>query len=48
MYVALLMLPVCKLLKIDLFTAGVASLANIGGTASALATLCANIMKALV
>ncbi len=72
---ALLMFLVCKLFKLDLFTAGVASLANIGGTASApvlagsysgslvpvgilmallgyvvgtpLATLCANIMKAL-
>ena len=72
---AALMLVICKLLKLDLFTAGVASLANIGGTASApvlagsyagslvpvgilmalmgyvvgtpLATLCANIMKAL-
>jgi len=32
---ALLMLVFCKLLKLDLFTAGVASLANIGGTASA-------------
>ncbi|MBQ9648760.1 MAG: DUF819 domain-containing protein [Oscillospiraceae bacterium] len=32
---AVLMLLVCKLLKLDLFTAGVASLANIGGTASA-------------
>ena len=70
-----LMLLICKLLKLDLFTAGVASLANIGGTASApvlagsysgslvpvgilmalmgyvvgtpLATICANIMKAL-
>ena len=30
-----LMLLLCKLLKLDLFTAGVASLANIGGTASA-------------
>ena len=30
-----LMLVICKLLKLDLFTAGVASLANIGGTASA-------------
>ena len=30
-----LMLVLCKLLKLDLFTAGVASLANIGGTASA-------------
>ena len=29
------MLIICKLLKLDLFTAGVASLANIGGTASA-------------
>ncbi len=29
------MLLICKLLKLDLFTAGVASLANIGGTASA-------------
>ena len=33
---AVLMLIICKLLKLDLFTAGVASLANIGGTASAL------------
>ena len=32
---AALMLLFCKLLKLDLFTAGVASLANIGGTASA-------------
>lgn len=32
---AVLMLLICKLLKLDLFTAGVASLANIGGTASA-------------
>lgn len=32
---AVLMLLLCKLLKLDLFTAGVASLANIGGTASA-------------
>ena len=32
---AVLMLIICKLLKLDLFTAGVASLANIGGTASA-------------
>ena len=32
---AALMLVICKLLKLDLFTAGVASLANIGGTASA-------------
>ena len=32
---AVLMLVICKLLKLDLFTAGVASLANIGGTASA-------------
>ena len=32
---AVLMLILCKLLKLDLFTAGVASLANIGGTASA-------------
>lgn len=32
---AILMLVICKLLKLDLFTAGVASLANIGGTASA-------------
>lgn len=32
---AVLMVLICKLLKIDLFTAGVASLANIGGTASA-------------
>ena len=32
---ASLMLLICKLLKLDLFTAGVASLANIGGTASA-------------
>ena len=30
-----LMLIICKVLKLDLFTAGVASLANIGGTASA-------------
>lgn len=30
-----LMIVICKLLKLDLFTAGVASLANIGGTASA-------------
>lgn len=30
-----LMLIICKLLKLDMFTAGVASLANIGGTASA-------------
>lgn len=30
-----LMLLICKLLKLDMFTAGVASLANIGGTASA-------------
>ena len=29
------MLIICKLLKLDLFTAGVASLANIGGTAAA-------------
>lgn len=29
------MLIICKLLKLDLFTADVASLANIGGTASA-------------
>ena len=29
------MLLICKLLKIDLFTGAVASLANIGGTASA-------------
>lgn len=29
------MILICKLLKLDLFTAGVASLANIGGTASA-------------
>ena len=32
---AALMLVLCRLLKLDLFTAGVASLANIGGTASA-------------
>lgn len=32
---AVLMVLICKLLKLDLFTAGVASLANIGGTASA-------------
>jgi len=32
---AVLMLLICKLLKLDLFTCGVASLANIGGTASA-------------
>jgi len=32
---AALMLLICRLLKLDLFTAGVASLANIGGTASA-------------
>ena len=32
---ALLMAVLCKFLKIDLFTASVASLANIGGTASA-------------
>ncbi len=32
---AVLMLILCKVLKLDLFTAGVASLANIGGTASA-------------
>lgn len=31
----ILMLIICKLLKLDMFTAGVASLANIGGTASA-------------
>ena len=31
---AVLMLIICKLLKLDLFTAGVASLANTGGTAS--------------
>lgn len=31
----ILMILLCKLLKLDLFTAGVASLANIGGTASA-------------
>lgn len=31
----ILMLIICKLLKMDMFTAGVASLANIGGTASA-------------
>lgn len=30
-----LMIIICKVLKLDLFTAGVASLANIGGTASA-------------
>ena len=32
---AVLMLIICKLLKLDLFTAGVASLTNIGGTVSA-------------
>lgn len=32
---AVLMFILCKVLKLDLFTAGVASLANIGGTASA-------------
>ncbi len=32
---AALMLLLCRLLRLDLFTAGVASLANIGGTASA-------------
>ena len=32
---ATLMLLICKLLRLDLFTASVASLANIGGTASA-------------
>ncbi|MBQ1742426.1 MAG: DUF819 family protein [Oscillospiraceae bacterium] len=32
---SVLMLIICKVLKLDLFTAGVASLANIGGTASA-------------
>ena len=32
---ALLMLALCKVFKIDLFTGAVASLANIGGTASA-------------
>lgn len=32
---AVLMLILCKVFKLDLFTAGVASLANIGGTASA-------------
>ena len=32
---AVLMLILCKTLKIDLFTGAVASLANIGGTASA-------------
>ena len=32
---AVLMLIICKLLKLGLFTAGVASLANIGGTSSA-------------
>lgn len=31
----ILMILICKLLKLDLFTAGVASLANIGGMASA-------------
>ena len=31
----ILMLIICKLIKLDMFTAGVASLANIGGTASA-------------
>lgn len=31
----LLMVVICKLFKLDLFTGGVASLANIGGTASA-------------
>lgn len=30
-----LMLIICKIIKLDMFTAGVASLANIGGTASA-------------
>ena len=32
---AVLLIIICKLLKLDMFTAGVASLANIGGTASA-------------
>lgn len=32
---AALMMLICKVLKLDMFTAGVASLANIGGTASA-------------
>lgn len=32
---SVLMILLCKVLKLDLFTAGVASLANIGGTASA-------------
>ena len=32
---AVLMIIICRVLKLDLFTAGVASLANIGGTASA-------------
>lgn len=41
---AILMILLCKLLRIDLFTAGVASLANIGGTASApvLAATCSD------
>ena len=41
---AILMIFLCKLLRIDLFTAGVASLANIGGTASApvLAATCSD------
>ena len=34
-FAMLLRYDICKLLKLDLFTAGVASLANIGGTASA-------------
>jgi len=32
---ALLMMLICKIFKLDMFTAGVASLANIGGSASA-------------
>lgn len=32
---AVLMMLICKVLKLDMFTAGVASLANIGGSASA-------------
>ena len=32
---SVLMLIICKIIKLDMFTAGVASLANIGGTASA-------------
>lgn len=32
---AIIMIVICKIFKLDLFTAGVASLANIGGTASA-------------